>query len=96
MNIVSHHREIVAGWFRETRELLKSVDGEQIALPIDIDWLIALLKTKYAAKDYEMVEQILTLLSDIFHYDHVELSEQLQSYNLVNIFESVWSSPTSI
>ena len=78
------------------RELLKNVDGEQISLPIDIDWLIHLLKQRFTAKDYEMVEQVLTLLSDIFHHEHVQLSEQLQSYNLVKIFESVWSSPTSI
>ncbi len=95
-NTVSHHKEITTGWFTAIRELLKSVDGEQISLPIDIDWLIHLLKQRFTAKDYEMVEQVLTLLSDIFHHEHIQLSEQLQSYNLVKIFESVWSSPTSI
>jgi hypothetical protein len=46
-NSVSLYREKVIGWLVELSKLLKNMEGKQINLPIDIDWLLRCLKKEY-------------------------------------------------
>ena len=64
-----------------------------INLPIDLDWLLRLLKREFRAANFETAELVLALLNEIIYFKHQELVEQLSNFDLIPILFEVWSLP---
>ena len=75
-------------------ELLKI--KESIRLPIDYHWLLRTITKEFRAGNYDAVEHILTLLTDILLFKDHELSLELSYLEVVPTLQEVWSEPTSV